>query len=112
MRRIVQAAGWILLFAIVVISLGPPELRPDTSLPHDLEHAAMFLLAGFLIGLGYANGFVAWFLGLSAFALAIEIIQLWVPGRHARVSDFTIDVFAMTVGLVGGTILARFTGRS
>jgi VanZ family protein len=107
MRRIVQGAGWILLFAIVVISLGPPELRPDTGLPHDLEHAAMFFLAGFSIGLGYPNGFMAWLLGLSAFALAIEIIQLWVPGRHARVSDFIVNVVASAAGLLIGVTLNR-----
>src|SRR5262245_33158156 len=105
MRRIIQAVGWILLFGIAFISLGPPELRPDTGLPHVLEHASIFLFAGLSFGLGYPNSFVAWLLGLSAFALAIEIIQLWIPGRHARVSDFVVDVVAIATGMLIGNAL-------
>ena len=112
MRRLTQATGWILLFAIAAVSVVPAELRPITILPHDWEHAAICLIAGCAFGLGYTNGFVAWLVGLSTFTLAIEIAQLWIPGRHARVEDFLVDVFSISVGLGIGTMLARCTQRA
>ena len=111
-RRLVQATGWILLFAMVVISIVPPELRPTTFLPHDMEHAAIFFLAGCAFGLGYPNSYMALLVRLSTFTLAIEFTQLWIPGRHARVSDFLVDAFSITVGLSIGTLLARTTQRA
>jgi VanZ family protein len=29
----------------------------------------------------------------------IEILQLWAPGRHARVEDFVVDALAACAGL-------------
>ena len=33
------------------------------------------------------------------FSVGIELAQLWVPGRHARVSDFLLDAAASCVGI-------------
>jgi VanZ family protein len=30
---------------------------------------------------------------------AIEILQIWAPGRHARLEDFVVDALACCVGL-------------
>ena len=111
MRRVAEATGWTLLLAIVAISIVPPELRP-TILPHDLEHAAIYFLAGCAFGLSRPNDFVAWFVGLIAFTLVVEVTQLWIPGRHARVSDFLVDAFAISMGLFVGAMFARFTQRA
>src|SRR5215510_2694708 len=111
MRRLARATGWILLFGIAVISIAPPELRPETVLPHDLEHATIFFLAGCAFGIGYPNGFQNWLLGLTAFTLAIEIAQVWVSGRHARLLDFAVDAVSIGIGLAIGATLARVRKR-
>ena len=46
-RRLFQAAGWLLVVAIVVLSLVAPSLRPVTFVPHNLEHVAIFAVTGF-----------------------------------------------------------------
>jgi VanZ family protein len=107
LRRLAQTAGWILLVAIATLSFVPPPLRPITSLPHVMEHAAIYFLAGCAFGLGCPNRFLTWLAGLSTFTLAIEIVQLWIPGRHARGLDFLVDVFSISVGLGIGVMLAR-----
>src|SRR5262249_27340009 len=94
---LVQATVWILLLAIAAFSVVPPAFRPVTILPHDFEHAAIFFLAGCTFGFGYPNRFVAGFAGLITFTLAVEITQLWIAGRHARVMDFLVDAFSITV---------------
>jgi VanZ family protein len=38
-------------------------------------------------------------MGLLAFSGIVEIAQLWVPGRHARLSDFVIDGVAACIGV-------------
>jgi VanZ family protein len=37
---------------------------------------------------------------MVAFSAAVELVQLFVPGRHARVSDFVIDAAAICFGLI------------
>jgi VanZ family protein len=112
MRRITQVICWVLLSAIVALSVIPAEMRPVTIFPHDFEHAAIYFLAGCAFGLVYSVSFVGCLVGLSGFSLLIEVIQLWIPGRHPRLSDFLVDAFAITAGLVGGIALAQFTRRA
>lgn len=109
MRRIAQAICWVSLSAVVALSVTPAEMRPVTIFPHDFEHAAIYFIAGCAFGLVYSANFVGCLAGLSGFTLLVEVIQLWIPGRHPRVSDFLVDAFAITAGLVGGVALAQFT---
>ena len=99
MRRIFQAAAWLLALAIVVLSLSPPSMRPTTGGGHDFEHVLIFLLTGLAFGFGYPGRGYVLVIALLAFAAAIEIAQNWVPGRHARASDFLIDAGASCVGV-------------
>jgi VanZ family protein len=109
--RLANVTGWILLFAIAAISIVPPELRPVTILPHDLEHAAIYFLAGCAFGISRPYDFVASLGGLIAFTLVVEVTQSWIPDRHARVSDFLVDAFAISMGLVVSAMFARLMQR-
>jgi len=99
MRKLFQVAAWLLVLAIVVLSLGPPSLRPVTAAPHDVEHIAIFLLAGLCMTVGYPYRYVFQAIAFIIFAGSIEIAQLWVPGRHARWSDFIVDGLAAVAGV-------------
>jgi hypothetical protein len=46
-----------LLAAIIVLSLVPAEFRPETGLPHNIEHAGIFTLLGGAMVLGYRPHF-------------------------------------------------------
>jgi hypothetical protein len=37
---------WDTLMLIVVLTVVPPDLRPETPTPHGVEHASIFLIAG------------------------------------------------------------------
>jgi VanZ family protein len=110
--RLWQAATWIFLLAIVFLSLVSPSLRPVTSLPHNLEHAGIFALAGLAVGLGYPNHTLRNMIALTAFAGAIELAQLFAPGRHARWIDFAVDAFAACLGVALAALAARLLPRS
>jgi VanZ family protein len=107
MRRLFQIAAWLLLVTIVVLSVIPPEDRPVTPAPHNFEHVAIFVTTGLAFGLGYSRHLVQ-ILALMAFSAAIEIIQLGIPGRHARVSDFVVDALGVCIGVGLAFLLAEF----
>jgi VanZ family protein len=99
-----QACAWILLMAVAVLSLLPAEYRPATVLPHSVEHFSLFLVTGLAFGVGYPERRLFQFAILLFFTAGIELVQLVVPGRHARLSDFMIDALGMTIGLSIGFI--------
>jgi VanZ family protein len=108
MQRIFQVTAWLLALTIVILSLSPPSIRPTTGAPHNLEHLLIFLATGMAFGLGYPRRFWSLCIALLAFAAAIEIAQIWVPGRHARLSDFLVDATASCLGVGLSYVLAKF----
>src|SRR5437899_378830 len=99
MKRGLRIAGWLLLALIAFFSLSPASLRPVTPVGHSLEHFLVHALVGTSLGIGYSKR--PWLLALSlvTFTAAIELAQLFVPGRHARLRDFLIDAGGVCVGL-------------
>jgi VanZ family protein len=107
LQNVCRATAWIILAAIVLLTIVPPDLRPITSAPHDVEHAAVFLLDGLAFAFGYRGR--EWLLSIAALPLCagLEIAQLFVPGRHARISDFAVDVIAALMGIAAGSVTAQ-----
>jgi VanZ family protein len=110
MRRIFQTAGWLLASAITVLSLVPPQYRLVTVAAHNLEHLGIFLSVGIAFGAGYLDRPWAVAIGLASFSGAIEITQLWVPGRHARLIDFLVDTTATCIGIGLVGVVVRLKG--
>jgi len=96
-----------MVVAIAVSSVVPPYDRVTTFLPHYVEHLLAFIILGAAFGLAYPFRFLAQGVTLLLFAAVIELAQLWAPGRHARLSDFAVDV----LGLCGGIGLAYLVTR-
>jgi VanZ family protein len=93
-----RISGWLLATAIVVLSLVPPALRPETGLPHNLEHFGIFWAVGTAFALGYRPGYIRLLAWLVIFAGGVEVAQLFAPGRHARLTDFIVDALAACAG--------------
>jgi VanZ family protein len=101
-----RIAAWTLAAVIVILSLVPPTLRPETGTPHSFEHFTIFAATGFAFGLGYKRRHDLIAILLVIFTGVIEIAQLFVPGRHARLGDFIIDAVAACIGLVMASLLS------
>lgn len=108
-KRALQISAWLLLVAVAAFSVVSPYYRVSTPLPEDVEHILAFLLVGFVFGLGYPSRYVAKAIALLVFTAAVELAQLWAPGRHARFSDFVVDALALGAGL--GIAYAVTRGR-
>jgi VanZ family protein len=99
-RKAAQIIAWGLAALIIVLSVVPPGLRPQTAAPHQLEHLIIFAAAGFAFGLGFDQKRRQLAIYLVVFTGFVEFLQLFVPGRHARLSDFVVDAASILGGLV------------
>jgi VanZ family protein len=106
-RKLCLVAAWASASAIVVLTVVPPSLRPTTDAPHDVEHAAAFLIVGILFGLAYDGRERILSVGAVVFCAIVEVLQLYVPGRHARWIDFVVDAVAALVGVFVGAFGSR-----
>jgi VanZ family protein len=100
-----RIVAWLLALAILVLSVVPARLRPGTGIPHDVEHFGIFVAAGFAFGLGYTRRYsaIAIVIAMLIFAGAIEIAQLFVPGRYALLTDFFLNTLALFYGVAAAT---------
>jgi VanZ family protein len=99
MNILLKPIAWILAAAVAFATLGPATYRPHSDLGQDGEHALAFVLVGLAFGLAYGrNRLVTTAISVILIGL-LEILQLWVPGRHARLEDFVVDALAAAVGL-------------
>ena len=107
----VRIAAWTLAVLITVLSVVPPHLRPETELPHNFEHFLIYVATGLAFGIGYDRKHIRVAILLLIFTATTEIAQLFVPGRHARLSDFIVDAFAMLAGLMVASLTSRIPKR-
>ena len=99
MTFILRLFAWLLAAAITFATLGPARFRPHSELGQDGEHALAFVLLGLAFGIAYTrNRLLTAVIAVAGIGL-IEILQLWAPGRHARLEDFVVDALAACAGL-------------
>ena len=100
-------AAWTVLSAIVMLTYVPPAWRVVTGAPHGAEHFAIFMLAGGFFALGYRRNLAA--LGILAivFTGLLELLQLFVPGRHALPSDFAVNALGACIGIAAVWLFDR-----
>ena len=99
MTIILRLFAWLLAAAITFASLGPAHLRTHSELGQDGEHTLAFVLLGLAFGLAYTRNRLLTAAIVVAGTGLIEILQLWAPGRHARLEDFVVDALAACAGL-------------
>jgi VanZ family protein len=108
MKPLSQVLAWVLVVGILILSIVPPDSRVVTGLPRPLEHLAVFLLAGLAFVFGYPGRYLSQCVALSLFAAVIELLQVWVPGRHARLSDFIVGFAGVILGTGLGYVSTNF----
>lgn len=104
--------SWAAIAGIAILSLVPGELRPQTGASHYFEHFFAYSIMAVALTLAYrdrigAGGLLA---GVVLYAGTLETLQLWVPGRASRISDFAVSSFGGLVG-IGLVLLAQRVAR-
>ena len=109
--KIARIAAWLLVVALVVMTLGPPTVRPVTGFNRSLEHVAAFALLGLAFGLAYDRRMLLALIGIAVAAL-METLQQVVPGRHAYFRDFVINAASVCAGLALAVFLDGIRRRT
>ena len=105
-------AAWLLLTAIVFVTLSPIGLRPETAAPASLERFAAFAALGGTFCLGYPKHRVLVLLFMVAGAGVLEALQNLVPDRHGRIADAAVkELGVLTGALVAGQLVTWFPKR-
>jgi VanZ family protein len=105
MTILLKLCAWLLAAAVTFATLGPARLRPHSDLGQDGEHAFAFILVGLAFGLAYPRHRLL--TGAIAVVMigVLELLQIWVPGRHARLEDFVVDALTACVGMAIAAVL-------
>jgi len=112
MTIILRLTAWLLAAAVTVATLGPPRYRPHSNFGQDGEHALAFVLVGLAFGFAYPRHRLLTTIVAVLMIGALEVLQLWAPGRHARLEDFTVDALAACVGFAIAAGLTLLDARS
>lgn len=111
MTLLFRLPAWLLAAAVAFATLGPPRYRPHAPLGQDGEHALAFVL----IGLAFAVAYPRRRLLTAALAVvvigALELAQMLVPGRHARLEDFIVDALAACAGFAAVAVVDWLSRR-
>jgi hypothetical protein len=91
-------AAWVFIAVLVWLTIAPPLARPDSGVPHDLEPFASFFIAGALWYMGYSRRLLLCLPFVVLFAGWLELLQMLLPGRHARILDFVVDALGTWTG--------------
>ncbi len=113
MRGIARILFWLLFLVILVATLGPLGLRPESGLPPQVERCGAFLLASFLLMLAHPRHRYAWLVGLALAAGLLEALQTLIPGRDGRLVDFEAKAAGVAAGaIIGWAIEWLWFGRA
>jgi VanZ family protein len=108
---LLRLLAWLLAAAVTFATLGPPRYRPHSNLGQDGEHALAFVLIGLAFGLAYPRHSMTVVVTLMLIGV-LELLQFFVPGRHARLEDFIVDAIAACVGFVIAALLVWAGGTT
>jgi VanZ family protein len=112
MTGFLRLLAWGLAAAVTFVTLGPPGYRPHFHLGQIGEHALAFAMVGLAFGLAYRTNRTLIAILAVAISGAIEIMQFWAPGRHARLSDFVVDALAACAGLAAAAVIDLLVSRT
>jgi VanZ family protein len=106
MRNAAMIAAWACLAYVAFVTLSPIEMRMsiNSDVGSFVEHFGAFLAIALLMGLAYPRQAMLVVILSIGCVLILEVLQLAVPGRHARVSDAVVK----SAGVVAGWVLSRW----
>ncbi|TRC78517.1 hypothetical protein FJV80_24555 [Mesorhizobium sp. WSM4310] len=110
MTSISRITALVLLAIIVFATLSPIQMRPHVGDPN-VERALAYLLFGLALGLGFPNRAARTIALVIFVAATLELMQIFDPGRHARISDGSLKALAGIFGIAAIQICLRVAVR-
>jgi VanZ family protein len=107
--RLSLPAFWLCVALILYLSLVPGTMRQQTGASSHLEHFMAYAITGaiFVPGARSSMSTLTAAVGLCWLSGAVEIAQLWIPGRTGEVAGFIWSSAGAWLGLLLGHWLWR-----
>lgn len=102
-----KVISWVLILGLVIITVIPANERPGTGLQHDIEHFVAFALTGLVFGFAYVWQLRTLLVSAIIFALLLELSQIPLPTRHARLEDFIVDAAGACLAIFVAQFIRR-----
>ena len=80
--------------AIAYATLCPIELRPHVA-PANEERLLAFVALGFVLALTFRRRWAQVTVGVMLFAVGLEAVQHFIPGRHGQIDDAIANQFEL-----------------
>lgn len=98
MRNISRLLAWLLVAALVFVTICPINFRPVSGEPVWLERMIPFALLTVLLSIGYPRHRLLILIFAVLGAGSLEAAQMLRPDRHARLPDFYVKAAGCGVG--------------
>lgn len=98
MQRSARLLGWVLLAALIFLTLCPIGVRPISGEPVWLERSAAYAAVALAFSIGYPRQRLLVLALTVAAAGALEAAQMLQPSRHGRLPDFYVKAAGCAVG--------------
>ena len=106
--KLARPIAWILLAAIIFVTVSPIGLRPHTVTSVNIDRGLAYLLVGLAFALAYPRHWITVAALLIIGAVGIEYLQYLSPTRHARLHDAGVKAVGACIGVLAGTVFNRF----
>jgi VanZ family protein len=111
-KKLAPMTAWACLLFVASATLSPIYLRPrlmetETAMIVALEHVGAFAVMGFLFSVTYTRTTLVCLVVLGS-AVILELLQLVVPDRDARVVDVVEKLIGGGVGIIVAKIICSF----
>lgn len=107
-QKFVAVAAWALLFFVTYATVSPIQARPSLPTSSSIEHVAAFACVGVLFCLAYPRRIALVCLIVLCSAFMLELVQLLMPGRHARIQDAIEKLAGGAMGIWAGRAVLCF----
>lgn len=104
-----KALAWLLLAAILFVTVSPIGLRPHTIITVNIDRAGAYAVTALLFALAYPHRWKRVALLLIGSAFLFEVMQVLSPTRHAHFEDAAVKSLGVCAGLAIGYGLSRLS---
>jgi VanZ family protein len=113
-EKLARILGWLAIITIIVLSVVPGDERPHTGASGHYEHVVAYLITAALLTFSYnaRHSPVVIAVGLSFLSGLMEILQIYIPGRHAGFDDFAASSVGVVIGLALTWFFLRYCRRA
>jgi VanZ family protein len=105
--RVLKAANWFIIFGLVIVTIVPAGQRPVSGFAQGLEHFVPFFIAGLIFQLAYPRSLRINLVYGTIFTLTLELSQIPLSTRHARLTGFIVDTLGVCLGMIASYTLRR-----